>query len=120
MSTTPTRRPSIHPPKSPCRKKSRTNLFNRPKFPRTNIRRLFGKKGFQLQREFWQRCAREKTAWPMDSMFGELTIFWLPVNFDLLFGAEDEPAFLHTRRGVSAKFRAVVIVTRHAHLDDQF
>ena len=59
------------------------------------LQQLLRKESIKPQYEFRQRCAGENAARPLDGVFGEPAILRLPINLNLLFWGEHEPALLH-------------------------
>ena len=81
--------------------------------------RSFCEEGVQGQGEFRQSRAGQRSARTDERVLHELAILRLPINFNLLFWTEDEPAFFYACDGVGAKFRSIVIMAGHAYFHHQ-
>ena len=55
----------------------------------------------------------------MHGSFSEPAILGQPMDFNLLFRREHQPAFLHAGGGIRGKFGAVVIMAGHANFNDK-
>ena len=82
--------------------------------------RSVGEERVQNQRELRQNRAGERSTGSVTGVDRELTRFGLAEDMNLLFGAEDEPAFLNAGAGVGGKLGTVVVVTGEGDFDDEF